>query len=689
MATNTQSLIWDNVLLANFKAWGQSVGTALTAFGWSKDSTIAGTVNWAGLNFTPYLNTSISIPAAATNYLVRGAWANTGVTYAINDVVTSAGATWYCQAGYTPTTASASPENEFLSGGTQHWVLFPYEVWKSAGAVPIYLRFEYIGISGTVNSTANPRIRITFGTSDVDNLILSSVANASGGNTVYTGTSGFSATTNAYVNATFTITGFTNGANNGTFTCVASTSTGSGAGTLTLNNSAGVAETKNALATLFNGNLGTPAGQAKGGPADIIPVVNTFGGFGSGKQLTCFFSGDSTNRFSMLMWPELPTVDSVNGSGFFCVERSLDNTGNYYTTPSGVGFIQGQNDVYTNHANTISKTFLNNNTAGNLIIVFASNVGTSAAGIAISDTQGNTYHPFNTADLTVNALAQIGWYATGINAGANTVTVTWTTGGTQSSALGIAEYTGISAFDQLSTIKTGSGAWSTNSVTTTQAEELLVSIAVAAGDSVTATGNAATRQILTSGGSTFGIIADATVSSIGTYSSSGGSAGNYMAVLASFKATPNSPPITPYWTAIWWGYNGGNGGTGFIGSLLNTAGSNWIATSFDTTPSTVTAELFHGNIPEGIQQSMGAGTGNQSMPAFPIWPLVGWVGNPLTAVMSTKTLDAPGFSTFTVPLYGVTHTFLNVRNDVNAFTGFGASTTGSALTNNGLAMRFD
>lgn len=72
---------------------------------------------------------------------------------------------------------------------------------------------------------------------------LTSVANASGGNTVYTGTITGGAS-NAFAGYTFTIAGFTNAANNGSFICAASTAT-----TLTLQNTSGVAETHAATAT--------------------------------------------------------------------------------------------------------------------------------------------------------------------------------------------------------------------------------------------------------------------------------------------------------------------------------------------------------------------------------------------------------------------------------------------------------
>lgn len=66
---------------------------------------------------------------------------------------------------------------------------------------------------------------------------ITSVANASGGNTVYTGTITGGAG-NAYVGYNFAPNGFAHGANNGTFECVASSAT-----SITLNNPSGVADT--------------------------------------------------------------------------------------------------------------------------------------------------------------------------------------------------------------------------------------------------------------------------------------------------------------------------------------------------------------------------------------------------------------------------------------------------------------
>jgi Bacterial Ig-like domain (group 3) len=84
---------------------------------------------------------------------------------------------------------------------------------------------------------------------------LSSVANASGGTTVYTGTiTGGGG--NAFVGRIFTVAGFTKGSNNGTFVATASTAT-----TLTLSNISGVSETHAATARTASASVhcdGTP-----------------------------------------------------------------------------------------------------------------------------------------------------------------------------------------------------------------------------------------------------------------------------------------------------------------------------------------------------------------------------------------------------------------------------------------------
>ena len=99
---------------------------------------------------------------------------------------------------------------------------------------------------------------------------LTSVANAAGGNTVYTGTiTGGGA--NAFAGVVFTVAGFATAANNGTWVCTASTTT-----TLTLANAAGVAETHAATAAASaTSSIGQPSTFATN---TVTLVHNTFSG---------------------------------------------------------------------------------------------------------------------------------------------------------------------------------------------------------------------------------------------------------------------------------------------------------------------------------------------------------------------------------------------------------------------------
>lgn len=90
-----------------------------------------------------------------------------------------------------------------------------------------------LSIWGITAPTNAPTIGVPTGGASLS-FSLSAVANAAGGNTVYTGT-GLAGLTAGTLG---TVSGFVTGANNGTFTVVSSTST-----TVTLNNPSGVAET--------------------------------------------------------------------------------------------------------------------------------------------------------------------------------------------------------------------------------------------------------------------------------------------------------------------------------------------------------------------------------------------------------------------------------------------------------------
>lgn len=111
---------------------------------------------------------------------------------------------------------------------------------------------------------------------------LSAAANASGGNTVYTGTS----LSTLLASTIVTIAGFVTGANNGTFTVVSSTST-----TVTVNNPSGVAETH--AATLTTNNRVYPTTQTNGWAANAH-----VGSYEGGVDQGFFFGLDSATTGS-------------------------------------------------------------------------------------------------------------------------------------------------------------------------------------------------------------------------------------------------------------------------------------------------------------------------------------------------------------------------------------------------------
>jgi hypothetical protein len=398
-------------------AWGQGIGTALSTFGWTKDATPTGTVNWNTVTLALNIRGDWQNYPADGTLNFRGAWSNAGVVYAVRDVVTDGGMTWICSAGYTSTstagTSTSSPPSSEWQTGVNHWFPFLFEVWASTGSPTIYLRFEY-GAWGVSNQSFLPFIRVKVGTS-----------------------------------------------------------------------------------TDVNGTLGTGTGQQAIGS---FGLGNGGGGGGSGTSntsnsvfnggLPCFFSGDSGNRFAMLMWYPF---DGFLGTCFFCVERSIGNTGSYCVTPSGF--------------------------------------------------------------------------------------------------------------------------------------------------------------------------------------------------------------TTPYWTAIFAGWNSQNSNTGgvLMQSLINVTGTTWIKSGLEVNATTLSFGGDHNINPDNLGGfSTGQGSGNFSTPAYPVWPLVGWVGNPMTAVLSMRSnnnADLPSNGAlFTQTMYGVSHTYLAARSSV-IFGQFGPpnSTTGGAsqLYQNGMAMRYD
>src|SRR5215831_7042770 len=141
--------------------------------------------------------------------------------------------------------------------------------------------------------------------------------------------------------------------------------------------------------------------------------------------------------------------------------------------PATPKFVQVRaNEVTSGRTNSL--TFSSGNTAGNLIVVYAIWSNTNSA--SVSDSGGNAYAAA-TARTTwgTNWSAQV-FYANKIAGGSNTVTATFATAVNSFGVIYIHEYAGIdktSPLDVSASAIGTSGAMSSGSVTTTNANDLL------------------------------------------------------------------------------------------------------------------------------------------------------------------------------------------------------------------------
>jgi hypothetical protein len=232
-----------------------------------------------------------------------------------------------------------------------------------------------------------------------------------------------------------------------------------------------------------------------------------------------------------------------------------------FNTVSLPGLVQSAKNDFGGAVSSQVKAFGSNNTAANMIVVLASNAGTNAGTVTISDTNLNTYTNLFT-DVTINGSVQAAWFALNIAGGANTVTVSWSTGA-QSSAMAIAEYSNVltaAALDQ-SNKSTGTGNWSTPTLTTTQGVELLVAFSANANGGETVNSPFTQRQGLFSGGGLpFIQLSDNYVAATGAYQATGNGVGNFVGELATFKGTapsttytltlPASPPNSTWFISV-------------------------------------------------------------------------------------------------------------------------------------------
>jgi hypothetical protein len=146
-----------------------------------------------------------------------------------------------------------------MNGGSQ--LVLPFSWSKVCLYVGLANSSPNTALTGFSSARPSSFVGVRYDTDLGQTYTLSAAANASGGNTVYTG-SITSGGTNNFVGEKFVVAGFSNAANNGTFTCVANSTT-----SLTLNNPGGIAET----------HAGTAAEQGTGDTQFVFECVSQQG----------------------------------------------------------------------------------------------------------------------------------------------------------------------------------------------------------------------------------------------------------------------------------------------------------------------------------------------------------------------------------------------------------------------------
>jgi hypothetical protein len=283
---------------------------------------------------------------------------------------------------------------------------------------------------------------------------LTSVANAAGGSTVYTGKVGHS--TNFYAGYKLTIAGFLNTPNNGVFLCTASTTT-----TLTLANANGLLETDPGTATptfsitgvvigngsaVYSGTILGGGGNAYAGYAFTIQGFSTPGNNGtfyctasSGVSIT--LSNDNSDAAN----------ETINATALLLGQAITDSNGNLEVATSGgtsgstaptwaagsggqtqdgvqnVLIVQTASNPASSSGTVSTISLPANTTAGNSLLVFmVVNRNASNAAIA-TDTQGDTFT--QVGGITSGPFSAYLAWAQNIIGGATTVTATCTGAG--------------------------------------------------------------------------------------------------------------------------------------------------------------------------------------------------------------------------------------------------------------------
>lgn len=217
-------------------------------------------------------------------------------------------------------------------------------------------------------------------------------------------------------------------------------------------------------------------------------------------------------------------------------------------------YVQGATDIGGNPSSSLNVAFPSNNAAGDLLVVEATFDSSSDSTFTCSDSQSNTYSSPYVINNATHGQSLGVCYAANSKSGANTVTVTMTTGNCCLET-DIAEYSGIATSNPLDveTGQPGSGNTSADNVTsgaattTTNGDLIFGAIndvqglagSISAGSGFTKRVNSVTN---------YTVAEDQTQTSAGSIAATAtfGTSSDYVAIMMAFKPPPSSPghPLT-------------------------------------------------------------------------------------------------------------------------------------------------
>ena len=262
---------------------------------------------------------------------------------------------------------------------------------------------------------------------------------------------------------------------------------------------------------------------------------------------------------------------------------------------AAIAYVQGSGQNPTS-GSSVSVTFSAAQQAGDLIVVSVAWDDTTSTVASIVDTKGNSYVLAGTPGSVSGTVTQQFYYAKNIvaaAAGANAVTVTYSNS-VSYPEVKVAEYSGISTTSPFDGMVSASGtgtSLNSGSLTTTNANDLLVGSAIVYGSSTAADPNYTSRYVIEGD-----LYEDRIVTSTGSYSAGDTQTPSswWLMQLAAFKAAPAAPTISSFTPS-----------SGPVGTVITITGTNlsgattpgWIGSAHDAAVANVNSTTVTMTVP--------------------------------------------------------------------------------------------